>query len=111
MALNTEDNIILRMVDTTEANDTGEDQNMPPEEYWTEERMREAQPMQPVVNQSIWHAPQENVSSEPVTADVTVMPYECGGKLFFSDKAMKKNYQASAQFCGENQQVLLTAAH
>lgn len=98
------------------------------ENYWTEERMRNAIPHPiPEISEKRLKklkkksSPNDMESMEgkkfhfdsynitPTNADVTKQPYCNAGKLFFT-KSDGKNYMGSAEFCG-NHQIVLTAAH
>lgn len=107
------------------------------EEYWTEERMQQAEPVEPPTvteeelqrllsepetggapGQTIEGAPApEGASSEdasaatgtPTKADVKSRPFWNGGKFFFT-KQDGKNYYCSAEFVG-SKRVVMTAGH
>ncbi|WP_435412361.1 trypsin-like serine peptidase [Psychroserpens mesophilus] len=99
------------------------------ENYWTEERMRNAIP-HPILEISDSDLEQfktkkksttdiESVEGKklnydtfnitPKDADVSKQPFCNAGKLFFT-KPDGRNYMGSAEFCG-NDQIVLTAAH
>lgn len=115
MAHDIEGNIIFHLINAAQSNDAEEDSNSPSNEYWTEERMKNAIQKQVIIDQpEEFEAPEAPESIETETkADITVMPFNNGGKLYFTDTSKKKpaDYSATAQFVGEHQQVLLTAAH
>lgn len=98
-------------------------------EYWTEERLRSAKPLEPPsVSQEelqkllseenqkkserndLIEIPGADLSTlgVPSDADIAQIPYKHSGKLFFTKGS--SNYSCTAQFVGDTT-VLLTAAH
>ncbi|WP_299223910.1 hypothetical protein [uncultured Psychroserpens sp.] len=99
------------------------------EDYWTEERMRNAIPLPAleISEKDLIKLKQKKKSNDdvesiegkkfnydsfnitPKDADVSKQPFCCAGKLFFT-KPNGKDYTGSAEFCGDDQ-IVLTAAH
>ncbi len=79
-------------------------------EYWTEERMENAIPDESLVPDpdGIESVPRPTTLMEVKDADTDEMPFEAGGKLFFTRNG--SDYVASAQYCADPF-ILLTAAH
>ncbi len=78
-------------------------------DYWTEERMKNAIPIEITVPMPDGMTlNKETVVSEVKDADINVMPYKPGGKLFFTQGG--SDYVGSAEFCADKN-LILTAAH
>jgi len=80
-------------------------------DYWTHERLANARPatlpgLDRRAKSNHCEAP---AFGEAYPVDVNVLPYNAGGKLFFTDEKGEDHY-GTAQFCGSGQMVL-TAAH
>lgn len=75
-------------------------------EYWTPERLLEAQPAHVTAHVSPGHAVKTEI---PSNADLSVLPYKTAGKLWFTESTGER-YNGTAQFVGQDN-ILLTAAH
>src|SRR5688500_4060863 len=114
-----------------ETHQQDDDESQEAEEYWTKERMREAQPLElpPVQPDDLRRAIDEAGPPEPPGEGVTLPPGEpegsvtgepypgnpderpfwnCGGIFFTGSDG--RDYRGSGAFCGSNRTVL-TAAH
>lgn len=82
------------------------------ENYWTEERMKKAIPAETVMPSfegfGATISEEEIPEVEVEHADVTVSPFNAGGRLFFTRGGY--DYRASAQFCADKR-IILAAAH
>lgn len=82
------------------------------ENYWTEERMKKAMPTEmvmPSFKEFVATISEEEIPEVEVEhADVTVSPFNAGGRLFYTKGG--DDYWASAQFCADRR-IILAAAH
>ncbi len=67
--------------------------------YWTDERIQAASPVEQYALPGGDHA-----------ARASVLPFQCEGRIYFTDPATGRDYWGCAQLCGERQ-IVLTAAH
>lgn len=79
-------------------------------DYWTEERMKNAVPMDmnEIITDSGDASSEHSVNLKVERADVEKYPYNAGGKLYFTLNGI--DGCGSAQFCGDSK-LVLTAAH
>ena len=91
----------------------GEEGQLRAADYWTEERVRNAAPMDANAPAGFLQEAEANSGAgEVVQADTSKPPYSAAGKLLFTMGG--KDYWGAAQFCcrdGAPKNLILTAAH
>lgn len=77
--------------------------------YWTEDRIKNATPMNVKLKAEFPIEKRDNnLGGEVISVNVRNAPYKAGGKIVFTYSG--KDYMGSAEFCGEKN-LILTAAH
>ncbi len=76
--------------------------------YWTPERKQAAISIEAFIDPSLTVEATNDVTTDPVQADLTKRPFEAGGKLFFT--LNNQDFVGSASVVGQNN-IILTAAH